>query len=157
MVGTRGRVSSILCALIAGVVSTFPTHVHAGCSDPQGCAYTLSGRMTVAINVRDVSGKHPPSSLQTTLSFSGNRVLVSIAGLQPGLYTMQIRSVRGFATISSGGRPVSERIPLTHRGKQANVVLGDPEGPVVQGPRAHVDIPLKILSDLNFPMADSDR
>jgi hypothetical protein len=155
MVGLRNRGFFILFVALSFVLFSFSPFAHAGCRVGESCSYKISGRLTVKIDVRDVSGTVPPTSFDATLSFEDRFITVSIGGLKPGLYTAKIRSARGTAFISSGDDKQLERIALSHRapvGKTPSVALIDDGRPRPMGSQGSVEVVIGILTDRVFPM-----
>lgn len=147
------RVSTLFALLFFCVGMSFSMRAYAGCRDEQSCSPEISGRLSVTIDLRNAAGVYQPTLLNTTVSFKGRFVTVTLSGLQPGLYRAQIKSARGFATISSGPNSAPERIALTHRGKNPNVTLAFDNTPRLPGPQSTIDFTIEVLRDLVLPMA----
>lgn len=139
--------ASMFCSLLAIIVSTFATNAYGQLSGGQS-SLTFSGRMSVRIELRDISSKKSPTYFDATIPFNGSRVTFSITGLTPGIYNPQIKSVRGFASVAFDASTSSQKFALTNKGPGANVFLGSDDRPRLMGPQSNVDV----ILDITLPL-----
>jgi hypothetical protein len=148
---------SLLLVLFVNVVSTSPIDAHAGCpvSDPGCNAVAVKGRLQVNVSVEDVVSKRTATTVQATVNFTGERVVISVNGLEPGIFRPVLRLARGTASLTVG-KGSATRLNLTHRGPRPTVKLGVDGTIRDTGPQTGLNIVLDIDHGIVVPMGDSE-
>lgn len=148
MFRARTNRASMFLPILALIISTFARPANGQMSGGLP-PLAFTGRMTVRIELRDISSKKSPTYFDATIPFRGSSVSFSISGLTPGIYNPQIKSVRGFATVEASSISSADRFILTNKGTGANVFLHDDGQPRLMGPQSSVYVILDINRQLD--------